>query len=385
MYVLVIYSSLATDIYLLLSQRSTFAKTLHISLSTFAKTLHISLSTFAKTLHISLSTFAKTLHISLSLGTSGQNYNMDPINKLQGLSRRPPIHHIECLDEQPTKRRCLNISLDNECERGRLNNQHCDVGDGLGGESATATIAPESANYAIPNTEDNSKGKKICFGMVSPWVLIGGQWSLTWTLVLKICGAWAALFTGVQDLIPDGPSYSTQEETGALSLAFSPPDVYFVTSTLKNGSKFRIGTLDIGTARGLTTLSSIKSASFDVSILPSETPSPPVWKGRSMRCRVTINVYGLHGVADRVGKNLSKARLYLQPPDGLHHSVAYHNPHYFTSEFKADSPIAIQSIPSRNIKDDVASILDSLCGDSGGVLAEYHTDRRIRTQLLRYA
>ncbi|KAI5820879.1 SNF2 family N-terminal domain-containing protein [Pyronema omphalodes] len=289
---------------------------------------------------------------------------MNTTNKLQRLSRLPPIHHIECLDEQPAKRRRLNISLDNEFERDHLNNQRCDIGDGLGEESDTTKIAPEAINHALSNTEGNSRGNKICFGM--------------------ICGAWVSLFPEVQNLIPDGPSYSTQEETGALSLVLSPPDVYFVTSTLKIGNKFRIGTLDIGTARGLTTLSNIESVDFDVTILPSETPSPPVWEDNSMRCRVTINVYGLHGVADRVGKNLSKARLYLQPPDGLHHSVAYHNPHYFTSELNVDSPAAIQSIPTRNIKDDVASILDSLSGDPGGVLADYRTDRRIQTQLLRH-
>jgi SWI/SNF-related matrix-associated actin-dependent regulator of chromatin subfamily A3 len=116
-----------------------------------------------------------------------------------------------------------------------------------------------------------------------------------------------------------------------------------------------------------------------------------VTKEKNAIVRVQINVYGPPSVAGRVGRELSRGKIYLQYPDHIRPGTSYDNPHVLKLDsFRATEPtseqhVSYQSIEAesaRDLKQVVADVYSSLTRSQN--LEGLEGDERLRTPLLLY-
>jgi SWI/SNF-related matrix-associated actin-dependent regulator of chromatin subfamily A3 len=105
--------------------------------------------------------------------------------------------------------------------------------------------------------------------------------------------------------------------------------------------------------------------------------------------RVQINIYGPRKIAHEIGRELSKAKLYLQRPDYVREGIDYDNPHMLKLEGDQDQ-LPVTSINEQEIvaekttddimKETIADVFSSLTRDKN--LQGLEGDERLKTRLL---
>jgi SWI/SNF-related matrix-associated actin-dependent regulator of chromatin subfamily A3 len=114
-----------------------------------------------------------------------------------------------------------------------------------------------------------------------------------------------------------------------------------------------------------------------------------VTKEKDAIVRVQINVYGNPSVAEKIGRELSKANIYLQCPDYIPAGVSYDNPHILKLQsFQATEPTPQQQTNQQSTETESAKDLKQVISDVYSSLTRNNNleglegDERLETQLL---
>jgi SWI/SNF-related matrix-associated actin-dependent regulator of chromatin subfamily A3 len=116
-----------------------------------------------------------------------------------------------------------------------------------------------------------------------------------------------------------------------------------------------------------------------------------VTKEKEAIVRVQINMYGNPSVAGKIGRELSKAKIYLQCPDYIQAGVSYDNPHILKLQsFQATEPTPEQQTNQQSTETESAKDLEQVISDVYSSLTRNNNleglegDERLETQLLPY-
>lgn len=105
--------------------------------------------------------------------------------------------------------------------------------------------------------------------------------------------------------------------------------------------------------------------------------------------RVQISIYALPSIAQDVGRELSKMKIYLQRPDYIRGGAAYDNPHELKLVHRPSSgidpmiqaeDISSEKVASETLKQTIADVYSSLTRDKN--LKGLEGDERLKTRLL---
>jgi SWI/SNF-related matrix-associated actin-dependent regulator of chromatin subfamily A3 len=115
-------------------------------------------------------------------------------------------------------------------------------------------------------------------------------------------------------------------------------------------------------------------------------------KPADAKTRVSINIYGGADAKEKVGKKLSKERIYLQKPDSRRHGTTYDNPHIITfpdfqitnleMQQEEEQEGATSSNSVLHFEKTISQVYASLT--RGTNLQRIEGDGRLRTKLLEY-
>jgi hypothetical protein len=148
--------------------------------------------------------------------------------------------------------------------------------------------------------------------------------------------------------------------------------------------------IDKRTTHVFQRLSDLATVRFEALLDGNDLGKPgKQWKkgGETIGLPFSINIYGSRGIAQEVGKRLSKAGSFLQHPYLLGEGIEYDNPHYFKlpnrkTSLPPNNVISPCRQPSRKSQAaQVSGILDSL--DHGAVLQDNIIGAMVRLELLR--
>jgi SWI/SNF-related matrix-associated actin-dependent regulator of chromatin subfamily A3 len=105
--------------------------------------------------------------------------------------------------------------------------------------------------------------------------------------------------------------------------------------------------------------------------------------------RVQISIYGLRSIAQHIGKELSKMRIYLQRPDFVRDGAEYDNPHELKLVPRQHDGLEVviqaedvssEKVASETLKQTIADVYSSLTRDKN--LQGLEGDERLKTRLL---
>ena len=172
----------------------------------------------------------------------------------------------------------------------------------------------------------------------------------------------------------------------------SKQNFYRLNLILRDGDRYTLqskGGLDIAllhtkTGDGLRKLESLASVRYDAYVTVGEwLEHVRIWRADGKRTNLTIkvNVYGFTCDVDIVGKELSKASIYLQHPDHHDKQVKYDNPHFFKlPQIEMPDLESSAATPSEIDFVDLHSVLETL--DRNDSLKQAAIDHRVKTTLL---
>jgi hypothetical protein len=173
----------------------------------------------------------------------------------------------------------------------------------------------------------------------------------------------------------------------AQRFAISFRDHYYA---LQSTTQADFAIIDKHTTHIFQRLSDLATIRFEAFLDSNDIGKPgKQWKkrGETIGLSFCINIYGSRGIAQEVGKRLSKGGSFLQHPYLLDEGIEYDNPHYFKlpnrkPALPPDNVTSPYRQPSRESQAaQVSGILDTL--DHGAVLQDDNVGAMIQSELLR--